>query len=217
MTKNFTPLLKLLLILISTCFFVVVSYYFFDRTVAWFVYDNYISRFTFLKICVNYPRDILQSFFVMYFLYALVKVRLYPLVKNDRILLGGAITVAAALFIKDGLKFIFGRYWPEAYICNNPSLIGNNAYGFHFFTSGSSYASFPSGHSVFIAALAAYFWNVFPSYRWLYSILVAITVLGLLGMNYHFLSDIIAGIVIGCLIGQFMYVFLKRFIYDLRS
>ena len=204
---------SLIFLLTVTFFFVVASYNFLDKPIAWFVHTHHLRQLTVLRICADYPRTILQAFFFLCFFYIFVKSTLYPLRAVDRTLLGGAITAAVALFIKNNLKIIFGRYWPVTYICNNPSLIDNHAYGFHFYTKGPAYQSFPSGHSLFIAALASYFWHTYPRYRWLYLILVVMTVLGLLGMNYHFLSDIVAGIVMGYVIGKYMYVLLKRITY----
>ena len=201
-------------LLVAACCFVVVSYYCLDKPTAWFVHNHQLNHLVLLRICAEYPRIILESFFFVCFFYIFVKITICQLNDLDYALLGGAVTASVALFIKNNLKIIFGRYWPSTFVCHNPSLIHNNAYGFHFLTKGFAYESFPSGHSIFIVTLAAYFWDIYPRYRWLYLLLVGMTVLGLLGMNYHFLSDIVAGIVIGCLVGRSMYLLLESIMCD---
>jgi membrane-associated phospholipid phosphatase len=41
-------------------------------------------------------------------------------------------------------------------------------------------------------------WIYYPQWRALYALVVAAVVAGLIGANYHFLSDIIAGGFVGC-------------------
>ena len=60
--------------------------------------------------------------------------------------------------IKNGLKFVFGRTWPETWVNNNPSFIRDGVYGFNWFHGGAGYASFPSGHMSVTCALAAVLW-----------------------------------------------------------
>ena len=103
--------------------------------------------------------------------------------------------------IKDQLKFVFGRTWPDTWINNNPSLIRDGVSGFNFFHGGAGYSAFPSGHTTVTCAVVAVFWVSYPRYRPLYAALVAVVVIGLIGANYHFLSDVIAGGFIGWLTG----------------
>jgi membrane-associated phospholipid phosphatase len=119
----------------------------------------------------------------------------------DSVLLvcGVSLTVAAA--IKDQLKLVFGRTWPETWINNNPSLIRNNVYGFNPFHGGAGYASFPSGHTTLICAVVTVLWICYPKFRAIYVLLVAAVAIGLIGADYHFLSDVIAGGFLGISIG----------------
>jgi hypothetical protein len=43
-----------------------------------------------------------------------------------------SLSVIVAESIKDQLKFIFGRTWPETWVQNNPSFIHDGVYGFNF-------------------------------------------------------------------------------------
>jgi membrane-associated phospholipid phosphatase len=112
--------------------------------------------------------------------------------------------VVIGQFLKDIFKVIFGRYWPATFVCNNPSLVSNHVYGFQWFKSGSAYASFPSGHTTFIFSFSISMWFLFPKLRWLWFLLAFLVVVGQIGMYYHFLSDVIAGALLGSLVGFYI-------------
>ncbi|HLN10746.1 MAG TPA: phosphatase PAP2 family protein [Xanthobacteraceae bacterium] len=110
-------------------------------------------------------------------------------------------SLAVASAIKDQLKFAFGRTWPETFSNNNPSFIHNHVYGFTPFHGGQAYAAFPSGHTTAVCAVMAVLWVCYPKLRPVYTLLVAAVVIGLIGADYHFVSDIIAGAFTGSLSG----------------
>jgi membrane-associated phospholipid phosphatase len=66
---------------------------------------------------------------------------------------------------------------------------------------GDDTGSFPSGHAARIAAFAAVFWLALPRGRWVYALLAAPMLAALVGMNYHFVGDVVAGSVLGALVG----------------
>jgi membrane-associated phospholipid phosphatase len=106
-----------------------------------------------------------------------------------------AILIAGVLTYE--LKNAFGRTWPETWVNNNPSYFGNGTYGFFPFHGGAGYASFPSGHTTAISAFAGSLWFLCPKLRWLGAVLVLAVVAGLLGADFHWLSDIMAGGIVG--------------------
>jgi membrane-associated phospholipid phosphatase len=108
-----------------------------------------------------------------------------------------AVLIAWAL--KEELKWAFGRTWPETWLkpVPNPSYFGDGTYGFFPFHGGQAYASFPSGHTTAITAFAGSLWYLCPRARWLGIVLTLCVVIGLLGADYHWLSDIIAGGILG--------------------
>jgi membrane-associated phospholipid phosphatase len=108
-----------------------------------------------------------------------------------------AVLIAWAL--KEELKWVFGRTWPETWIKGNPnpSYFGNGTYGFFPFHGGQGYASFPSGHTTAICAFAGALWFLWPRLRWLGVALALAVAIGLLGADYHWLSDIMAGAILG--------------------
>ncbi|HTI00194.1 MAG TPA: phosphatase PAP2 family protein [Acidisoma sp.] len=112
-----------------------------------------------------------------------------------------ALAVTIAIAFKNELKYLFGRVWPETWTNKNPSLIHDGVYGFFPMHGGDGWASFPSGHTAAIGAVAGVLWWRAPELRWLWALLILMTAVGLLGGNYHFLADIIAGGYLGFGIG----------------
>ena len=110
-----------------------------------------------------------------------------------------AILIAGVLTFE--LKEVFGRTWPETWVNNNPSYFGNGTYGFFPFHGGQGYRSFPSGHTTAIAAAAGAAWCLWPKLRWLGVVLALAVAIGLLGADYHWLSDIIGGTIVGITTG----------------
>ena len=81
---------------------------------------------------------------------------------------------------------------------NNPSLIRDGVYGFNpFHEAGIAYTSFPSGHTAAICALTSVLWICYPRFWPLYLALILAVSIGLVGADYHFLSDVIAGAFVG--------------------
>jgi membrane-associated phospholipid phosphatase len=107
------------------------------------------------------------------------------------------LSFIAAGALNNQLKFAFGRMWPETWVNNNPSLIQNGAYGFSPFHGGPGFASFPSGHTAAICSVMAVLWLCYARWRALFALLVGVVAIGLLGADYHFVSDILAGGFVG--------------------
>ena len=128
----------------------------------------------------------------------------------ESVLLVCGVSLSVAAAIKDQLKFAFGRTWPETWINNNPSLIRNNVYGFNPFHGGAGYSSFPSGHTAAICAVVSVLWICYPKFRAVYVLLIAAVGIGLIGADYHFLSDVIAGGFLGLSTGWITVSFWER-------
>ncbi len=108
-----------------------------------------------------------------------------------------SVSLIVAGTIKNQLKIVFGRTWPETWINGNPSFIHDGIYGFNPFHAGTAFESFPSGHTTAICAVISVLWISYPRWRVVYVLCVAAVAIGLLGANYHFLSDVIAGGFVG--------------------
>jgi len=110
-----------------------------------------------------------------------------------------AILIAGVLTYE--LKEAFGRTWPETWVNNNPSYFGNGTYGFFPFHGGQGWRSFPSGHTTAITAAAGAIWYLWPRLRRFALALALAVAIGLLGADYHWLSDIVAGAIVGVTTG----------------
>jgi len=109
-----------------------------------------------------------------------------------------ANTMAIAFFIKSTLQFFFGRYAPR-YAHSDILLFTRNAklYGFHWLQNGG----FPSGHMCVFGAGLVIIAYAYPKFKIPALILGTGLGLVLILLNYHFLSDVIAGAYLGISIG----------------
>lgn len=117
--------------------------------------------------------------------------------QRGRLWLAVCFATVAACLIKDDLKIAFGRTWPESWLGDNPSWIANGVFGFFPLHDGKGWLSFPSGHSTAVAAPLMVLWICVPRFRVLYVTLIGAVIIGLLGADFHWLSDIIAGFYLG--------------------
>ncbi len=102
--------------------------------------------------------------------------------------------------VKDDLQWAFGRTWPEPWAVG-PSLIGDGSYYFDPFNGTEAFQAFPSGTTASICAAVAVAWFWYPRWRLLYAVPVVVVSAALLLSDFHFLSDVIAGIYLGFSIG----------------
>lgn len=181
---------------------VALCYFFIDRPVAWFVHDEALSENR-LFLWLTLPPPILQSWTPAVLAMLAILRAFRPLRQSERALLASCIAIIVADQCRESLAYCFGRYWPETWTHDNPSYIKNGEFGFHLFHSGSWYGSFPSGHMARIASLAAVLWIAWPRGRWLGVLCSLAVAVGLLGMNYHFVGDVIAGSFVGGIVGAY--------------
>ena len=123
------------------------------------------------------------------------------LTQTESALLRASCAILIAGVLTHELKDVFGRTWPETWVNNNPSYFGNGTYGFFPFHGGQGWRAFPSGHTTAIAAAAGAAWYLWPKLRWLGVALALAVAIGLLGADYHWLSDIMAGATVGVTTG----------------
>ncbi len=176
---------------------VLIGYFYIDRPVAWFVYDHHLRRFGWLKYFTYLP-DLLVFAATPILLLSPLAISL-PRLRGHwpRTLLAMSLSLSIAVFIKNALKSLFGRAWPETWINHNLSLIHNHVYGFFWFQNSQAYHSFPSGHTTVTFAAMSVLWLSLPRWRWLAALICLLVIIGLLGMDYHFFSDIVAGAFLG--------------------
>ena len=112
------------------------------------------------------------------------------------------LTVPVSFFVKSCLQFLFGRYVPRYRDSNILLFVRNhNLYGFHWLQAGS----FPSGHMTMIAAGTTAIALFYRRFWWVAIGFTVIMALLLIGTNYHFLSDVIAGTYLGVTLTLLLY------------
>ena len=202
--SNFGKLLwNTLTALLLCAVLVLLCYLFVDRPVAYYIHDQRFADHLLLK-WLTYPPDILQAWVPVVLAALMVRRVRGPFRRWERVLLAACLGLILAEQFKDSLAYAFGRYWPETWINDNPSLIREGAYGFHPFRVGDAYASFPSGHTARTLAVASVFWTTYPRWRWACVLVSMVVASGLVLMNYHFVGDVIAGGFVGAIIGTYM-------------
>jgi membrane-associated phospholipid phosphatase len=198
---DFETLVRRSTIALAACAVAVgVCYFFVDRPVAYFVHNHQIENFNEFR-WITEPPPVVQVWAPLALVLIAVRRAFGQWRTWQLTLFIACVSLIVADQFRESLGDICGRYWPETWHDNNPSLIGTGAYGFHPFEAGGDTGSFPSGHAARIAAFASVFWLMMPRGRWLYAILALPMVVALVAMNYHFVSDVVAGCVLGGIVG----------------
>jgi membrane-associated phospholipid phosphatase len=213
-------LLKLLLRIagaaISCAFLVVVSVRLIDRPVATWVHEHLgDARFAWLRLhrdghllpigpfsFMAGPAEALEPIALLgLLLLALAAMAGWHLKARARAVLALCLSVVVTLVVNREIKIVFGRTWPESWMGDNPSWIRDGVFEFSPFHGGRGWDSFPSGHTSVITTAATLLWLLWPERRILWAAMVAVVIIGLIGGNYHFVSDIIGGLYLGVAIG----------------
>ncbi|MBK8458221.1 MAG: phosphatase PAP2 family protein [Phyllobacteriaceae bacterium] len=109
--------------------------------------------------------------------------------------------IAFSGLIVNALKIVFGRSRPRLFD-------QDGAWHFEPFTFGSAHASFPSGHSTTMGAVAAVLFLWFPRWRWLTGPLGLFLAATRIPALAHYPSDVVAGFALGF----FYTVYLARWL-----
>jgi membrane-associated phospholipid phosphatase len=181
---------------------VALCYWFVDRPVARYVHDERIAEHRVLE-WLTYPPPIVQAWVPVVLAALMVRRAWGPFRRWELALIAAGVGMVLADQFRETLSYAFGRYWPETWIDGNPSLIRDGAYGFHPFHGGSAYGSFPSGHTARTLAVAIVVWTAYPRWRWACALASVAIAVGLIGMNYHFVGDVIAGGFVGGIVGAY--------------
>ncbi|MDB5396959.1 MAG: hypothetical protein JWM91_4465 [Rhodospirillales bacterium] len=111
------------------------------------------------------------------------------------ILVGCSFVLSSA--VKMLLKWSFGRTWPETWIHDNPSFIRDGLYGFFPFHGDAGWSAFPSGHMAAVISIAVIALQLWPRLAPFWAAVAVSAGVGLIAMNFHFVSDVIAGMYVG--------------------
>jgi membrane-associated phospholipid phosphatase len=181
-----------------------LSIAFIDRPVAFFMFRHaHGSQAPF--ILLSHIVDALEVLAAIAIVWSGFNVALHrSLGPHGQLILRTALALFVAIGVKDVLKLAFGRTWPETWTCNNLSLIDNGVMGFSPFHGGVGWSAFPSGHETLTCAVAACLWVMLPRFRPLYVLTVVLVAVSLLVSDFHFVSDILAGCLVGWMVGLFV-------------
>lgn len=179
---------------------VVICYYFVDRPVAFFVNDHGVNKIAVFK-WLTYPPPTVQEWTPLVLVLLVLRRAAGPWSRCQQVLLVACLSLIVADQFRYSMGAVAGRYWPETWHDNNPSLIGNGTYGFHPFQADDEEGSFPSGHAARIAGFLSVFWLTMPRWRWLYVVIALPMLVSLVAMNYHFVGDVVAGTTLGSIVG----------------
>jgi membrane-associated phospholipid phosphatase len=192
--------------LIATAAFVTISFQWFDRPIALLIYEISGGRRSLpllsTEVAVQISKIPLATA-IVFVICGLVAIMGSRFSKQGAAVAMSAVSSLATIIIKDQLKFAFGRTWPDTWRSGIVSFVQDNVYGFHFFQSGKSFESFPSGHAAAAAAVLSVVWILFPELRVICAIGAIAVDLGLVALNLHFLSDVVAGSFVGISTGLF--------------
>ena len=183
-----------------TAVFCIISIAWFDRPIAFFVHREFGQPF-FLTQLPRISEWLVVGASAVFVLLGLRGLTGRPLSRLEAVILLCGLSIIVSAALKNELKFIFGRTWPETWTNNNPSLIRDGVYGFNFFRSGRAYESFPSGHTAAVCSAMSVLWLCYPRWRLVCAITVMLVVIGLIGSDFHFLSDVVAGAFVGASTG----------------
>jgi membrane-associated phospholipid phosphatase len=183
-----------------TALAVAVSYQWLDRPIAFFAHAHLHNEPLFARL-TRIPEFFVPLAVLGFIMLGLRALMAQPLTRLEAVTLLCALSLVVANAIKNQLKLGFGRTWPETWVRDNPSLIRDGVYGFYPFHGGAGFASFPSGHTTAVVAVVSVLWICYPRFRMLYALFVAVVVIGLIGADFHFLSDCIAGAFLGASTG----------------
>lgn len=186
-------------LLVSACYLWV------DRPVAWLVHDRGVAAFdeahgNILKHMTYVPpwaQEAAPTLLVIGIAWYLAR----PESHTARTLAAASAVLLIAEDIKEQLKFALGRTWPETWIDNNPSLIGNDVYGFNPFTGGVAYSASPSGHTTLTVSVMSVLWVAYPRWRVVWVTLAIAEGVALVGLDYHFVGDVVGGAFLGGICG----------------
>jgi membrane-associated phospholipid phosphatase len=191
---------KWLVAFLLTVCSVIISYVWLDQPIALLVHAQ-LQRLDLFAGLTHVPEILAPLVIVAFAAIGLRALGGRPLAKLQTVAVLAAASLAVTSAIKDQLKLAFGRTWPETWVRNNPSFIRDGVYGFNPFHNGPGFAAFPSGHTAAVCAVMSVLWICYPRFRVLYAAVIAAVGVGLMGADFHFLGDVIAGGFLGVSIG----------------
>ena len=184
--------------------FTIISVEWFDRPVASLVHALFGRADVSAKMAASPGLSVPLISTLVFAIYGLLAIMGRQFSRAETTLLLCDISLLVDDVVKNQLKFVFGRTWPDSWEPGVVSFVRDNAFGFHFFQTGKSYESFPSGHAAAVAAAVMVVWMIYPRARLACAGLITAADIGLVLLNVHFISDVVAGTFLGCSVALFV-------------
>lgn len=187
---------------IFTSLIAIYAYFFLDRPIAEWSAHNCIGKYnnffvTVTQLGISTPYLIGSAILFFYFYY----------IKRNTFLshhtLFVFVSVALSGIVADIIKIIVARFRPCMYF-------EKGLYGFDFFHRNSAMNSFPSGHTTTAFALAMYvsiFWPRWAAIGWIIAFSVGVSRILL---TMHYLSDVLAGALVGTITVSLLTVYFYK-------
>jgi membrane-associated phospholipid phosphatase len=178
---------------------VLCSYFWADRPIAFWIYTHeaHLAGKEQVELLGTVPNPVILLAVIVFFLVGFSHLAKRPITPLKQVALACSTSVLAGEVIKDVLKWVFGRPSPDFWAENNASAAGSYGYQFQWFHGAQPFNSFPSGHMTAAAAVLTVLWIVYPQFRPIYVTCWGLVAAGLIGLNFHFLADVIAGGLLG--------------------
>jgi undecaprenyl-diphosphatase len=153
-----------------------------------------IAAFQFMKSIASPMLNSVMAALSQSFLLVLPLIALYMLLRKDRNVYIFSISIVLFYVINDTLKYIVREPRP----CNTPALSWINT------VSCETNYSFPSSHAAVLTGLPA-FMGKFRYVRIAYLIWLALILFGRVYLGEHYLTDVIAGMLLSIAMTYIMY------------
>ncbi|MCX6990892.1 MAG: phosphatase PAP2 family protein [Chlamydiae bacterium] len=186
-------------ILLALLIFVVISYFYFDRAISLYFHNDNTSiekMANKVSALIN-PAFLLIALPILYFLNKLFW-------KNAKLQEPLKLLVFALPFsfaVTKLCKLLLSRDRPKR-------LFIDGTYGFQMLGNGDF--SFPSGHACVVGAIVGSLACFMPKYTWLLFFAGILISFSRVIAGDHFLSDVVAGAVLGALMSQLLYMIMKK-------
>lgn len=191
------------LLLVATTCAVLLCWAWIDRPVALWIHAHRLFEFgrgTFRPL-KHVPDPLIPLGAVAFVVLGLRAMAGKKLSKFASLIAVCCFSVVTTETIKNGLKWAFGRPWPDSWRGNEPSLIRNGDYQFHWLKGGDAYSSFPSGHMAATVAVLSVLWIYYPRLRLPCLAAAVLVAIALVSSNFHFIGDVLAGAFLGLTVG----------------
>ncbi len=199
----------MVILFLLTIFLTFLSYYFFDRPIASYVEHSGFNKKSIFHACTYIPNFILYFVTIILITLMIKKKTIENINLHQKILLSLLVGASSSVAIASFLKILLGRTGPTYWLAH---INETGSYGFNLLKGFThSFQDFPSGHTAAIFAITTIMY-VSRKYYLVSTFALISTVIGLIFTNSHFLSDCIAGALLGFIIGL-----LSSRYFELRS